>query len=73
MRLGEREGFNTVPKTRGSVTQFIDGIQGMECNWCTKPKTVPPLEQLQSTLHTYTPYKAHPSFSLSFSPFNQCK
>lgn len=45
MRLGEREGFNAVPKTRGSVTQFIDGIQGMECNWCTKPKTVPALEQ----------------------------
>lgn len=50
MRLGEREGFNTVPKTRGSVIQFIDGIQGMECNWCTKSKTVPPLEQLTKHL-----------------------
>ena len=50
MRLGEREGFNTVPKTRGSVTQFIDGIQGTECNWCTKPKTVPLLEQLTKHL-----------------------
>lgn len=64
MRLGEREGFNTVPKTRGSVTQFIDGIQGMECNWCTKLKTVPPLEQLTKLTPRFR-FHFHPSINVS--------